>query len=89
LNDDLSRLGLHQVGPMQCDDDLLSREENLVLPRLWELCTRTERTTIPERIRTKVLDISAVSHAFRDELRINKLRVYLLGEWLPPISIRI
>lgn len=74
---------------LQYENDIQSRAKSLVLPRVWELRTRTQGTAIPERIRTKVLDISAVSHAFRDELWINKLGVEFLSERFPPDSMRI
>jgi len=63
FDDDLSRVGLREVGSVQCIDGVQPGAAHLVLPRVRKYGTRTQRAAIPEPIHTKVLDYQ--SHLFQ------------------------
>jgi len=56
MNDDLSRVGLREVGSVQRIDGVQPGAAHLVLSRVRKHGTRTQGTAIPERVHTIVLD---------------------------------
>jgi len=59
IHDDLSRVGLREVGSVQCVDGVQPGAAHLVLPRMRKHGTCTQGAAIPERVYTIVLDYRA------------------------------